>query len=195
MARLVFDVEVSDANGAGLSLSDFKWYRGTSLQDNVSIFDATALQDLSPEGGGSIGSGMRKIIVSFNQEETVGVWGPAYFVLKASAAGVEKDDRVVTRLASGDEETPLLDLTATGQSNTGQVYALGDASAGIFTALNEFAQAVGTARNIIWSDKWSSGHIYPDFAGNLPVSGTGSADWTNGYRLGLTELGDQTHSR
>jgi hypothetical protein len=178
-----------------LSLDDFKLYRGSSYVSNATIYDATGGQDLAPGSGGTLAAGQSFVIVTFDQEETISAGSDVTYSLRASVNNSETDDSVSTRISLGDEETPLSGLTNVNQPNTGKVYVNGDASAGIFTGANDFAQLVGVNRNIIWSDKSAQPHLYPTVSAGVITSDSGSHDWTNGYKLGLTALSDHIISK
>ena len=105
------------------------------------------------------------VIVTFDQEQTVSAGSSETYSLRATVASSESDDSVSTRIAQGDNETPLSGLTALNQPNTGKIYVNGNAAAGIFTGANDFAQSLGTARHIIWSDKSAQSHLYPTVSG------------------------------
>ncbi|MBN2306643.1 S-layer homology domain-containing protein [Candidatus Peregrinibacteria bacterium] len=191
LARLVLEVGVFDASGADLSLSNFKFYRGSSYLNNVTIYDGTGMQDLGLGMGGSLVDGLSYIIITFDQEETIGAGNTNTYSLKAGVSNSDSSDSVNTRIAQGDEETPLSGLTSVNQPNTGKIYVNGNPTAGIFTGVNDFAQTLGTAHNVIWSDKSAKSHFYPTVSGGAITSDSGSADWTNGYQLDLTALEDQ----
>lgn len=194
LARLVFELNVYDSAGADLSLSDFRLFRGSTYMSGVNIYDATGAQDVSLGSGAGIMNGASYVIVSFDQEETIGKGETKTYSLRAGAGNAGSNDSVSTRIAQGDEETALSGLTAVNQPNTGKVYVNGDATAGIFTGVNDFAQTLGTAHNIIWSDKSADSHLYPGISGGVVTSDSGSADWTNGYQLDITALTDHVIS-
>lgn len=196
LARLVFELAVSDSNAAGLSLSGFKLYRGSSYLDDVTIYDGTGAQDVGLGSGNSLADGTSYLIVSFNTEETISAGDTQDYSLRATVSGSESNDSVSSRLALGDENMALSGLSAVGQENTGKVFADGDATAGIFsTADTDLSQWLGTARNIIWSDKSAENHHYPTVAGGVVNDGTGSSDWTNGYLLDIAGLSDHVISK
>ncbi|MBU0705907.1 S-layer homology domain-containing protein [Patescibacteria group bacterium] len=195
LARLVLELSVYDNSGSSLSLSDFRLYRGSSYMNNVNIYDATGSQDLTLAGGGSLAGGTFFVIVTFDQEEIVSAGDSLNFLLKATVNSADKNDSVSTGFARDDENSPLSGLTAVNQPNTGKVFVNGDATAGIFTGVNDFAQNLGTGRNIIWSDRSANLHLFPTVSGGLVTSGSGSADWTNGYLLELSALEDHTISK
>lgn len=195
LARMVFDVSVSDAVGANLSLTDFKLFRDSEYLRDVGIYDSTGAQDLTLSGNGSLTDGISFVIVTFDQEEIISKGDVETYSLKASVIGPEHDDSVSTRIAQGDEESPLTGLTKVGQSNTGKIYVNGDPTAGIFTGALDFFQSLGSSRDVIWSDKSAELHLFPTISGGVITSDSGSSDWTNGYLLELTLLEDQTLSR
>jgi len=195
LARLTFDLSVNEASGADLSLNDFRFYRGSTLLSDVTIYDATGLQDLSATGGGSLTSGLSSVVVSFDQEEVISGGDSLTYSLKAQANNVQNNDTLSVGLSDGDEEAVLSGLTAINQPNTGKVYVSGDATAGIFTAASDFSQSAGVGRDLIWSDRSADVHLYPTVSGGIITSDSGSYDWTNGYQLGLSGLSDQVLSR
>lgn len=195
LARLVFEVNVSDASGNDLQLKDFQLFRGSHLIDGVTLYDATGNQDLSSGSGNPLSNGTSFVIATFPQEEIISAGDKLTYSLKATVQGSQNDDQISTRLAQGDENLPLSGLNAEGQANTGKIYAESDASAGIFTSASDFTQALGVGRNIIWSDESASNHLYPTISGGLVNSNSGSADFTNGVFLGLTGLEEQVLSK
>lgn len=188
IARLAFDLSLNDGGTAGLGLSDFMLYRGSAYLDNVTIYDATGSQALSPGSGGTLTNGNSLVIVTFNQEEIISQGDASSYSLRASVSNAGNSDSVSTRFAQGDENTPLTGLTAVNQANTGKVYVNGDVTAGIFTGATDFFQSAGNARDIIWSDFSADLHLYPQITGGVIPSDSGSADWTNGHLLKLTGL-------
>jgi hypothetical protein len=195
LARLVFDISVSDSSGANLSLKDFKLYRGSTYLTDVNVYDATGAQNLSLGSGGSLMDGISFVIVTFNQEETVSAGDSLTFSLKATVSNSEAGDSVSTRIAQGDENSPLTGLTQTGQPNTGKIFVNGDPTAGIFVGALDFFQSLSSSRAVIWSDKSSDLHQFPTVSGGVITSDSGSDDWTNGYLLNLTGLEDHTISK
>ncbi len=178
--RLVFEVGVSDSDGLGLDLSEFELFNGDGLVENVVIHDATGNQDLSP-GGSSLSDGNSMVIVSFDEQQLVSPGQTESYYLQAKASGTQTNDTVATRFA--EDNQALTGLSAVGQVNTGQIYVNGDATAGIFTGASDFSQAVGTDRHVLWSDLSYTVHQYPEVSGGVVSTGTGSADWINGYRV------------
>lgn len=195
LARIVFELAVYDAGGANLNLSDFKFYRGSGYMANVNIYDATGAQDLTLGSGGSLAGGNSSVIVTFDQEENVSPGDSQDYSLRAAISGSDNNDSINTRISQSDEETALSGLTAVNQPNTGKIYVNGDATSGIFTGANDFAQTLGSERNIIWSDKSAESHLYPTVSGGVVTSDSGSADWTNGYQLDITALTDHLISK
>ncbi len=195
LARLVFEVNVYDDNGANFSLSDFKLYRGSTYMNNVNIYDATGAQDLRLGMGGGLVDGTSFVIVTFDQEEIISAGDSNTYSLKAGVGNSENNDSVSTRIAQGDESTPLSGLTAVNQPNTGKIYVNGSATAGIFTGTNDFSQTLGSERNIIWSDRSAGPHLYPTVSGGVVTSNSGTTDWTNGTLLDITALTDHVISK
>lgn len=195
LARIVFELDVYDAGGVDLSLSDFKLYRDSSYMSNVNIYDATGAQDLTLGSGGSLVNGNSSVIVTFDREENVSPDDSQDYSLRATISASDNNDSINTGIAIGDEDTALSGLSAINQTNTGKLYVNGDATAGIFTGANDFSQVLGTERNIIWSDKSAESHLYPTVSGGVATSDSGSADWTNGFQLDITALTDQLISK
>ncbi len=195
LARMVFEVSVYDAAGADLSLSDFKFYRGSNYMSNVNIYDATGSQDLRLGMGGGLMDGVSYVIVTFDQEEIISAGDSTTYSLKAGFGNTNSNDSVNTRISQDDEVTALSGLTSINQPNTGKIYVNGDATAGIFTGANDFSQTLGTARNIIWSDRSAGPHLYPTVSGGLVISDSGTTDWTNGTLLDITALTDHLISK
>ena len=191
LGRLVFEVNVFDASGGDLNLSDFKLYRGSNYLSDVHIYDATGAQDLTLGNGGILADGTAYVIVAFDSEETISAGSTNVYSLRASVFNADSNDSVNTRIAQDDEETALSGLTSINQPNTGKIYVNGDATAGIFTGPTDFMQSLGTAKNVIWSDKSAKSHLYPGISGGAVTSDSGSADWTNGYQLDLIALPEQ----
>ena len=187
---MLFELSVSDSNAANLSLSDFKLYRGSTYIQNAMIFDGTGTQDIRLGSGNSLTDGSSTVIVTFEQEETVGKGDSVTYSLRANVSGSEANDSISTRLAQGDEETALSGLTATNQPNTGKVYVNADPMSGIFSGANDFFQTPGVVRDIIWSDKSADSHLYPTVSGGAITTDSGSDDWTNGYLLNISALSD-----
>lgn len=186
LGRLVLNISVDDEDAAGLSLSDFKFYRNGTLVSSAMIYDASGARDLS--AGGTLINGQSSVIISFNQEEIISSDDTVTYSLKAQVAGSDDGDNVITRFADGDEQTPLSGLTAADNDNTGKIFVVGDATAGIFTGATDFSQSVGVNRNIIWSDQSAQPHQYPSIAAGVVNTGSGSADWSNGYLMGISSL-------
>jgi len=172
LARMVFELNLNDSDSTGLTLSDFRFYRNGDMLDDVMIYDSTGGQDLRSNGGGSLADGIAHVIVSFDIEKTISSGNTDTFIMKANVSGSTSGDYVGTSFVDDDDYDELLGLTSEGNENTGRIFVNGDASAGIFSVSNDFSQTSGANKNIIWSD------------GSDPDS----ADWTNGYRLGLSRL-------
>lgn len=191
--RLVFNVTLFDADAGGeLALNTFKFYKGSTLipSTDVNIYDGgNNMSDANDNMSAGI------VIVSFDQEQIVSGSSQTYS-LKANVVGPQTNDSIDTKLAEGDESTPVSGLTVNnGNDNTGRIYSA-NANEGLITSgANDFADTVGAARNIIWSDGSADAHTYPTATagptGGTLTSASGTYDWTNGYRLGLTSLASQ----
>ena len=189
LGRLTFDLNVNDADNANLNFNNFKLFDGSDAMDNLTIYDATGGQDVSPSGGGSLTDGNYKIIVSFDDEETISAGQTKIYKLKADVTGSANNDSVNTALAAGDESQPLSGLTAAGQENTGKLFVNGDVTAGIFTAADtDFSQLATSNTNFLWSDFSAKPHQIAQITNGTITSDSGSADWTNGFLLGITNL-------
>jgi hypothetical protein len=215
--RLVFDITTSGLGAATEDILNWRLYEGTSPLDtaDVNIYcttpagangselqaGTTGLEDCDGTGANGIANGSYKIIVSFDEEKTINAGAMQNFTLKGDVSGATQNDTIVTKMAIGDEATQLSGLTATTNANTGYVYAAADATNGIFTAAaTNFSQLYTAApndiRNIIWSDKSANPpHLYPTVAAGTVTTLTGSYDWTNGFRLGVTDLTSHTLSK
>ena len=101
-------------------------------------------------------------------------------------------------------------MSAATNANTGEIYDATGVTTSIFPAANDISDLAGvtctgaaapyaectasgllTNRNIIWSDKSADTHTYPTVTSTaVPYvsSANGSYDWTNGYKLGATDL-------
>lgn len=207
--RLVFDVFRFDAANADLNLSNFKFYRGSTLVTDVNIYKNwqnniidLAVTSLDP------GNIEDKAIVSFNQEETIVAGASQTYSLKATVIASSPDDTISARINARDEFYPTENILSTsvcggaadnvicstGNGNTGRIYddahneALFRGSLG-----NEFTWNFGDGINIIWSDRSADNHLYPtvDTAGTV-TSGSGSYDWTNGHLLDIDDLSSHT---
>lgn len=195
LARLVFEISVSDAGAANLAVSDFKVYRGSAFLSNASIYDATGAQNLSPGSGGKLMNGVSSVIITFPAEEIISGGNSHTYTLEATVSSSNSGDSIGIGIAPGDDDSALTGLTKSFQPNTGKIYVNGDATAGIFTGASDFFQSLGSARNILWSDQSADLHLYPTITGGVITSDSGSADWTNGYDLGLNALGDHILAR
>lgn len=235
LARTVFDLSVSDNNTGSEALSNFGLYRssskfstGTNGQVNITastisnaaegaeISDSDMLGEVLATNDNALDhadpAGSYKVIVSFNQEETIPAGSSQTYYLKATASGMGAGDSVSTRIATGDEASPLSGLTTGANSNaqnTGKVYSTTATSALFSTAASDWANLTqaatnATITNFVWSDNASTSHTYPTVTSGVdPVStiagkaaaittDTGSNDFTNGYLLKITELASQT---
>lgn len=185
IARLVFDLSIQDENNADLELSDFEWMDGSDVID-ANIFEATEGLDLTD--GNSLLAGQYKVIVSFDEEQIIGEGESKIYYLRAEAKNANTDDTITTELAAGDENSILEELSEL-QENTGKIFFANDPTIGIFTETNkDFSELVGTFQNIIWSDFSAGTHNYPDIENGMVENNSGSADWTNGYQLGVNGL-------
>jgi len=230
-ARLVFDITTSGLNVAGGDIYGFKVYKDTTPINSADVniycpkpIDLQAsvagagLEECDAVGNDNlIADGTYQVIVSFDTEQTIDVSASRTFKLIATAKGVGTTDSVTTKLNTGDENTPVTGIpiaTAVGcgvgstepcssgtNGNTGLIYDTGGA---LFTAAaTDFRQLLGTARNIIWSDKSADNHGYPTVtAGSVtqctdtvPITLPGDCDffdWSNGYLLQSTTLTSHT---
>lgn len=186
LGRMVFSISVSDADNADLILSDFKVRQGSTLVEEAMIYDATGGQNLSL---GSLTDGTSVVIVSFDQEQILSSTGET-FTVEADVSGVHSDDQVSIQLIT--DFNPLSGLIAENRENTGKIYVSGDPTAGIFTAVDsDFSQLAGNNRHLIWSDRSAGPHSSPHINGGVVTDNSGSADWTNGYLLNMSEVDTQ----
>ena len=206
LARMVFNVNVNDdGNGGVLTLSDFRFkVNGNALSDSDVNIRTTADADLTPTGGAAI-TANSTVIVSFDEEQTVGAGATTNFILQASVANSTVDDTVDTRLAIGDENTSVSGIinngtcttnpSSNGQGNAGRIYD-SVANCGLFGVTPiHFRTVAATARNFIWSDKSKVNapvHVYPTVAVGSVTAGSGSFDWTNGNLLNISDLSTHT---
>ena len=200
LARLVFNIAKSGQAGTVINLGAFKFYRGSTLVTTANIYSA-AVGDVDYNTVATLGAGINtsQVIVTFNQEETVGAGSSQTYSLKANVIGAASKDSVDTGLAIGDEAVAVTGLLVNnGNVNTGRVYTAGANNALITAAATDFRAVATVARNIIWSDNSADSHTYPTVAANpgggTVTTGTGSYDWTNGYLLKITNLNSQTLS-
>lgn len=187
LGRFVVEVSVGDNDGVGISLSNFKLFGGSGLIQDVMIYDATGGQDISPVGGGTLVIGQADVIISFDTEEIISINDTETYSLKATVTGSASGDSVSSLIAD-DETTQLSGLTASNNPNTGKIFVSGDATAGIFTGDTDFSRVLGTNKHFLWSDQSAQPHLYPTVAAGTVTTDTGSDDWTNGYRLGISAL-------
>ncbi|MBI5411741.1 S-layer homology domain-containing protein [Candidatus Peregrinibacteria bacterium] len=221
--RLVFDVTTSGLTTAGNDVNTFKFLRGSTQisSSDVNIYakdsaDARTQIELQAGAGldalflttataadGADGDGVSdatvKVIVSFDEEETVSAGTSKTYYLKANVTGALSTDNITTRIATSDEDTALTGLSSTTNtnnnsvSNDGRIQSTGAATSGIFSAaVTDFRQLVGSNRNVIWSDKSADSHAYATVASGSVTTDTGSFDWTNGNLLKVSELNAQT---
>ncbi len=188
IGRFIAEVSVGDNDGAGISLSDFKLFNGSGLISDVRIYDSAGGQDLSPSGGGSLISGKSDVIISFDTEEIISTDDTETYSLKATVTGSASGDSVSSLIADGDESDELSGLTADNEANTGKIFVTGDVTSGIFTSDTDFSRVAGTNKNFIWSDQSAQPHLFPTVSAGIVATDTGSSDWTNGYRLGISAL-------
>jgi hypothetical protein len=194
--RLVFNIVSTGLGNHGTEqVNTFKIFRNSTLLDtkieiyctDVSGNHATSakstagLDECDGTASDGIADGTYKVIVSFNQEETIGAGQTFNYYLDATVNGRDLLDSLQTSLSSGDVATPLTGLTLDTSSNTGKIYVSGGATSGIFTAsATDFSRLLGTADNIIWSDNSADVHLYPTVTTGSVTTDTGSYDWTNG---------------
>ncbi len=218
MGRLVFDVTESGLT----TLDQVKFYRdGTPLTagDQAAVNQVylmwvdtlAAAADLSctahttqATNGMDCDTGIAAsgtLIVSFPIEETVSAGQTRTYKLTANVAGATSGDSLGAKIATGDESTIVADSTA--PTSTGEIHATdgADAANELFDLTGSFTNLATTARNIIWSDNSADTHVYHvvTAAGTAddtaPTTGVaGSADWTNGYLLKVTNLAQNTLS-
>ena len=196
LGRLVFDVNVNDSAGGDLTLGDFRLFRdGIAINDKVNIYNATAGADIKTPALNTISNGSSRVIVSFNEEETISAGQTANYRLQATVMNTDSGDMIITRFGRNDEDTPLSGLTANTNPNMGRIFKAGDATEGIFTGATDFSQSAVGNRDIIWSDRSADSHSYPGITAGTVADGTGSYDWTNGYSLEVYDLSDSILSR
>lgn len=230
--RLVFDVGFSESDTGTEVINSFKLYRGATplTTTNVNLVSLTSAgaegaevadsdclgEAVAADNGAAcadVDAGNFKVIVSFNQEESISAGANETYTLKANVAGVGSGDSLNVRIATGDEATEVAALVAgvsngNGFFNTGKVYDA-VANQGLFAGASpvdsDFVNTANAARNVIWSDKSSDTHSYPAVTGAgqataaaekgaTVISASGSNDWTNGYLLKVTDLSAQTIS-
>lgn len=166
--RLSFTVN----NGSNGTLNQFRFYRGPTLLSyalgSVNIRNGATGDDLTTTGSLAAMTST-DVIVSFNQEETVGAGQSQTYYLDATVNSSMMNDSITTKLAIGDEIN-----SASGIQSSD------------FTALTI------PGRSIIWSDQSADVHVYPTIVAGVATPGTGSADWTNGFLLGASSLPSQT---
>lgn len=208
LGRLVFDV-----NQGGLTTLDgAKVYRngqiltiGDASQagDVYLMWDAGTTSCFAQLAQGGAGTGMdcngntsssAKLILTFSKEEIIS--GTTAYRISFNAGGVSSGDSVTVRLDIGDDfAKPVISGSDT---LNGKIYN-GGVGPELFANPTDFASEATsiTDRNIIWSDRSADSHNYPSISPSaLPTSDLGSsADWTNGYLLGLNGLSAVTSSR
>jgi hypothetical protein len=201
LGRLVFDV-----NQTGLtSLDGAKLYRnGRPLEagDSSQSGEVYLMWDSGPSScfaqfpqvGAGTGmncnggtSSSAKLIVAFTNEEVIS--GTVAYKLSFNVGGASAGDRIVVQLDSNDDfAQPVIPGT---DSLNAKIYNGGSAPE-LFANPTDFASEATsiTNRNVIWSDVSADIHRYPGISpAALPATNSGSsADWTNGYLLGLNAL-------
>ena len=230
--RLVFDVGFSETDTGTEVVNSLKLYRGATplTTTNVNIVSLTSAgaegaevadsdclgEAVAADNGAAcadVDAGNFKVIVSFNQEESISAGANETYTLKANVAGVGSGDSLNVRIATGDEAAEVAALVAgvsngNGFFNTGKVYDA-VANQGLFAGASpvdsDFVNTANAGRNVVWSDKSSDTHSYPAVTGAgqataaaekgaTVISASGSNDWTNGYLLKVTDLAAQTIS-
>jgi hypothetical protein len=208
LGRLVFDVY---QNGL-TTLDGARLYRNgvpLSIGDASQLGDAYLMWDSGPGScfahsvQSGIGTGMdcnggtalsSKLIVAFSREEIVS--GSTTFKLGFNVGGASVGDAVTVRLDTGDD---FAKPVVAGTDNLNAKIHNGGADPELFANATDFASEATSIlnRNIIWSDRSADLHAYPNLSpAMLPVTGSnGSADWTNGYLLGLNGLPSMTSRR
>jgi hypothetical protein len=141
-------------------------------------------------GGGGAASDSDSLVISWPIANTITGGSSKTYLVRAVINGIEAGgDSVTVGFDRGDESTAVTGGTVTGKTaSTKYVYAAADATSGLVIATaTEFADTDTAARNIIWSDKSDNNSNHPtvDPADGTVTTVTGSADWTNGYKLGL----------
>jgi len=203
LARMVFDLNVDDADDLNLVLNNFKLERnGVPLDDaDVNIWNAGVASITETDGGTIANDASVKIVVSLDEEITIGAGDEDEFRLTANVVGSGTDDSIDTGLATGDETVAVTGIltvgcavnpASTGNGNTGRIHDT-NANCGLLTvAGNEFSQTATAARNFLWSDKSADVHNYPAVAAGSVTDGNGSYDFTNGHLLDLNDLDSHT---
>lgn len=201
LGRLVFDV----GQGGLAAVGGVKFTRnGTPLTagDASQFGDVYLMWDSGPsscfaqlaQGGASTGMDCNgavapssKLIVAFSKEEIIS--GTTTFGLSFNVAGVGAGDGVWVRLSQGDDfAKPVM---AGSDSLNAKIFNAG-VDPELFANPTDFASEATSIsdRNIIWSDRSADLHAYPGLspAALLVSNAASSADWTNGYLLGLNAL-------
>ena len=212
-----FNFKVDENIAAVGNLSHFKFWRGSTLLSgavgtaNANIYDTAVLgTDVADPAGVKATDTSTNIVVSFNQQETIGAAQSATYYLDATVSGVAAatGETVTTRLDTSDETVPVALVLAgcaagwnNGNLNTGRVFDVANATCALFggagPATSDFVKQNTANRSIVWSDMSASdvvNHAYPTLAGGNVASASGTYDWTNGYLLKLNTLASQTLS-
>lgn len=203
LGRLVFDVSQTGLtqvdqiqifrNGQLLDPSDQSVVRNVYL-----MWDAGGTSCFAHTQQNGAGTGMdcnggttqsSKLIVTFTEEEKVPNTGVNSYTLRFNVMGVNDGDQFVIRLDTGDEQSQL--NIGGAISNTGKIYNNGLGNE-IFSNSTDFVSEATTLtdRNIIWTDRSADLHKYTTFtpAVSPTVSGSSTADFTNGYLLKIYSL-------
>lgn len=167
--QLTFSVSISDPNTVFPSLKDFKFFKGdVDYTDKITFGEIINNNFTNPASVNGIGVGTHKMILIFNNEETIFANATSNFTLKASLHNFIKSSSISTNIISD-----------TDISNNGNYLR------SIFTPNYGLANSSGATTvsyyNLLWSDKSASG-----FPAHSDSNGYATGDWFNGY--GITGL-------
>ena len=203
LGRLVFNVSQTGLtqmdqvqifrNGQLLDPGDQSTVRNVYL-----MWDAGATSCFAHTQQNGAGTGMdcnggiaqsSKLIVTFIEEEHVPNIGVNSYTLRFNVMGVNDSDQFVVRLATGDDQSQL--NIGGSIANTGKIYNNGLGNE-IFSNSTDFVSEATTLtdRNMIWTDRSADLHKYTTFTPALSptISGSSTADFTNGYLLKVYAL-------
>lgn len=165
--------------------------RGVTVED----LHLTGLDEMDGTQGDGVRSGLYILVVSFNQEEVVRTPVGHNYYLRVDVNGAVNGTTISTTLTDEDGPLPVTGITgaatctplenqpcSTGNGNTGRIFDTGPGE-GLFTSTEQFVQVDVANRRMIWSDRSADNHAYPVIVGGQVVGGSGSYDWTNGFRL------------